>query len=95
MSAIAGLDCKTDVEAFSVGKSGKVEKNNILRSTGVFTTNRNQALVFWMLSLTAEYPATSKLYRYNSDYVATQLRSLLGHISLFFSHADLLSYIAL
>ena len=48
-----------------------------------------------MLSLTAEYPATSKLYRYNSDYVATQLRSLLGHISLFFSHADLLSYIAL
>ena len=45
MSAIAGLDCKTDVEAFSVGKPGKVEKNNILRSTGIFMTNRNQALV--------------------------------------------------
>ena len=41
MSAIAGLDCKTDVEAFSVSKSGKVEKNNILRSTGIFMTNRN------------------------------------------------------
>ena len=40
MSAIAGLDCKTDVEAFSVGKSGKVEKNNILRSAGIFMTQK-------------------------------------------------------